>query len=64
MKVKGTVNLADALTKYVEGDDLVKHSEWMGLEIDKSRHSIMPATQSEREEDLNEDSDEEEADQQ
>ena len=62
LKVKGTVNLADALTKYVEGDDLVKHSEWMGMSIDKSRHSIMPATQSEKEENLNDDSDEEEVD--
>ena len=42
MKVKGEVNLADALTKHVEGDKLKQHTRWVGMEITADRHVIMP----------------------
>ena len=58
IKVKGTTNLADALTKPVDGGELKQHSEWMGLAISKSRHKLMPATQSEQQDDASEYSEE------
>ena len=42
VKVKGENNLADALTKHVEGDELRKHCAWVGIAISKDRHEIMP----------------------
>ncbi len=42
LKVKGETNWADALTKYVDGDTLRRHSRYVGLEISSGRHQIMP----------------------
>ena len=60
MKVKGEVNLADALTKHVEADKLGKHNQWVGLEIRGGRHEIMPeVNQEEWEEDMQDESEDE-----
>ena len=42
MKVKGEINWADALTKYVDGDTLKRHAKYVGIEISSDRHEIMP----------------------
>ena len=42
-KVKGELNPADALTKYLEGPKLKSHLEWAGLFSLGGRHSIMPS---------------------
>ena len=41
-KVKGLDNLADALTKYVDGHDIEKQLNGIGCYIGSGRHSIMP----------------------
>jgi len=41
-KVKGTENVADALTKHVERDKLQKHIESMNMEVRQGRHGLMP----------------------
>ena len=42
MKVKGEGNLADALTKPLEGPGLRRHLELSGQEIMQGRHSLTP----------------------
>jgi len=42
MKVKGEVNLADALTKALDGPGTKKHLELSGQEIVEGRHSLTP----------------------
>ena len=41
-KVSTGNNLADALTKHVEGDILGKHMRVLGVSISSGRHSLMP----------------------
>ena len=41
-KVDGKDNLADALTKHLESEDIAKHIRGVGGEIAKGRHKIMP----------------------
>jgi len=41
-KVKGTENVADALTKHVERDKLQRHIESMNMEVRQGRHELMP----------------------
>ena len=41
-KVKGTENIADALTKYVEKEGIVKHMQSTHQEIRFNRHALMP----------------------
>ena len=42
MKVKGEVNLADALPKALDGPGTKKHLELSGQEIVEGRHSLTP----------------------
>ena len=42
VKVVGTENLADALTKYVNGDELEKHVHGLGGRWSEGRHEMMP----------------------
>ena len=42
-KVKGTVNKADALTKHVTSDELMRHMNDTGIKIVDGRHQIAPA---------------------
>ena len=44
-KVKGTENLADALTKYLSGKDTREHLEWTGMENRDGRHPMAPQTE-------------------
>jgi hypothetical protein len=46
VKVEGTENLADALTKYVESDMLDKHIRGSECEVIEGRHELMPEVQS------------------
>ena len=46
VKVEGTENLADALTKYVESDMLDKHIRGSECEVMEGRHELMPEVQS------------------
>ena len=41
-KEDGKDNLADALTKHLESEDIAKHVKGVGGEIAKGRHKIMP----------------------
>ena len=41
-KVKGTDNIADALTKHVGVEDMKMHMEGVGLEHRSGRHDLMP----------------------
>ena len=41
-KVKGTENVADALTKYLEKDGIEKHMRATAQEIRQQRHKLMP----------------------
>ena len=42
VRVEGTENLADALTKYVDTETLRKHIEGTGCRILEGRHELMP----------------------
>ena len=42
-KVPGSDNLADAMTKHVEGEQIHKHLTGTGQYVVPGRHSIMPA---------------------
>ena len=42
-KVEGQSNLADALTKYLDGDSILRHMEGTGQSRAQGRHIIMPA---------------------
>ena len=44
-KVKGTDNLADALTKYLSGADTRDHVAWTGMENREGRHPLAPQTE-------------------
>jgi hypothetical protein len=46
VKVEGTENLADALTKYVDSDMLDKHIKGSECEVAGGRHELMPEVQS------------------
>jgi hypothetical protein len=46
VKVEGTENLADALTKYVDSDMLEKHIKGSECEVVGGRHELMPEVQS------------------
>jgi hypothetical protein len=46
VKVEGTENLADALTKYVDSDMLEKHIKGSECEVVEGRHELMPEVQS------------------
>ncbi len=46
VKVEGTENLADALTKYVDADMLEKHIKCSECAVAKGRHELMPEVQS------------------
>ncbi len=46
VKVEGTENLADALTKYVDSDMLEKHIKGSDCEVAGGRHELMPEVQS------------------
>ena len=41
-KVPGITNIADALTKHVDGPDLATHIEWTHAIIKQGRHEKMP----------------------
>ena len=41
-KVPGVTNIADALTKHVDGPDLVTHIAWTSAEVQQDRHDLMP----------------------
>ena len=41
-KVKGIDNLADALTKHVNGDEIGKHLAGTNCKIEWGRHELMP----------------------
>ena len=41
-KVPGTKNVADALTKYIGAEEIRKHVECMGAELEEGRHPLMP----------------------
>ena len=41
-KVEGTDNIADALAKHVEVEDMEMHMEGVGLEHRSGRHDLMP----------------------
>ena len=41
-KIPGSINLADALTKYVESEVLIKHAHMTPQVIIHGRHEIMP----------------------
>ena len=41
-KIKGTDSLADALTKHVDGEGIVKHMARTGLHRALGGHSVMP----------------------
>lgn len=41
-KVPGVTNIADALTKHVDGQDLATHISWINAEVKQDRHEIMP----------------------
>ena len=43
-KVDGTKNLADALTKHVDGEMYRVHVEGMGIEFKEGRHELAPKT--------------------
>ena len=42
-KDKGEVNLADALTKYIDGKSLKEHTELVHAHVDTSRQHLAPA---------------------
>ena len=42
-RVDGQSNLVDALTKYLDGDSIMKHMDGTGQFHAYGRHSIMPA---------------------
>ncbi len=58
-KVEGDLNLADALTKYVEKDLIEKHMEGVSMIIAEGRHDQMPQVMEQELEDQ-EDQEEEE----
>jgi hypothetical protein len=41
-KVAGTTNIADTLTKHVDGNDLNQHISWVHASVLSGRHDIMP----------------------
>ena len=41
-KIDGKKNVADALTKYVNGDQLKKHAEKVGQRVVAGRHKLAP----------------------
>ena len=41
-KVEGTQNLADALTKHVEHEGILRHMSGTGQFVSEGRHEIMP----------------------
>ena len=41
-KVKGTENIADALTNYLDQEGLRWHNEKIGLSREEGRHDIAP----------------------
>ena len=41
-KISGTDNLADALTKFVDGEGIAKHMAGTGQHKAQGRHSILP----------------------
>ena len=43
-KVEGSKNIADALTKHVDGDSLCNHMRSTGQTKEAGRHHIMPET--------------------
>ena len=43
-KVGTELNLADALTKPLGGQDLEKHARMVGMRVEEGRHRIMPTT--------------------
>ncbi len=45
VKVEGTENLADALTKYVDSDMLEKHIRGTECQVIGGRHELMPEDQ-------------------
>ena len=42
MKVGTHENLADALTKAVEGGKLIQHTDAVGIRVEQGRHELMP----------------------
>ena len=42
-KVDGQSNLADALTKYIDGESIMRHMDGTGQHYAYGRHVIMPA---------------------
>ena len=42
-KADGQSNLADALTKYIDGDSIIRHMDGTGQYYAYGRHAIMPA---------------------
>ena len=60
-KIGAGDNLADALTKHVESEILVKHMKGLGMWIESGRHVLMPAVAEQAQEfieDANDDDDE------
>ena len=53
-KVKGTGNLADALTKHVGGPDHKVHTEGTDVEFRNGRHALAPETEISENEESNE----------